>query len=529
MYTRILIAKVLLITFGFLASPPLAAQSPPTALVLSGAAAPAGGNYGPFPTSGSAAFLPIISEAGRVEFYPQLVSGTSTGGLFVGTPGTIQIVALQGTPAPAGGNFTSSFSDLRQNAAGQVAFSCSLSSGGQGLFVGLPGALQTVALDGTPSPGGGGNYNSGFSSPLFNAAGRVTFVVNLTGGSATTGLFSGVPGSVQAVALQGSPTPAGGSYTTGFSNSLNNSGQLVFSAGTTGIAATSGLFFGTPGSLQTVALQGTAAPSGGNYSSFVRPVINDAGQIAFSALLTGGSASTGVFAGVPGSLQTVALQGSAAPAGGNYVSFLAPALLNSAGQIAFRANLTGGSATSGIFVGTAGSLQATVLQGSPAPGGGTFSLFNFAPQLNGLGQVAFLATLTGAGVNTTNDIGLYAGSPGSLLKIVREGDIIDVNPGPGIDLRTVSGIGFRGEFNDVPSGGQDGRGLTFTTSGYISYDLAFTDGSSGVFFSNIAAVPEPTTILLTVLLVLVASLAWWHRSSWRCRELESECSMPDDA
>lgn len=97
-------------------------------------------------------------------------------------------------------------------------------------------------------------------------------------------------------------------------------------------------------------------------------------------VLTGGSASTGVFAGVPGSLQTVALQGSAAPAGGNFVSFLAPALLNSDGQIAFRVNMTGGSATSGIFVGTAGSLQATALQGSPAPGGGTFSLFNFAPQ-----------------------------------------------------------------------------------------------------------------------------------------------------
>jgi hypothetical protein len=271
---------------------------------------------------------------------------------------------------------------------------------------------------------------------------------------------------------------------------LNESGQVAFAAGLTGGSSTSGLFAGLPGSLSAVALQGTPAPAGGNYNTFPSlPRLNGAGQVAFVANLTGGSSTRGIFAGLPGALSTVALQGTPAPVGGNYSGIISP-VLNESGQVAFAAGLTGGSATSGLFTGLPGSLSAVALQGTPAPAGSNYnSLLNFA--LNGAGQVAFTANLTGTGVTTANDLGLYAGFVGNIVKVVREGDIIDVDPGAGTDLRTVADDGIA--FVTV-SGGQDGRNIFFADNGALVYRLAFTDGSSGVF-TSVVPVPEPGCVL----------------------------------
>jgi hypothetical protein len=505
MRVRTFLLATLVIALSLGVGPERAAAQSPLPVALSATAAPAGGNYGAFSIDGLNSFLPVVSETGRVYFYTTLTGGSSTAGLFVGPSGALQTVALQGSPAPAGGNFTNSFSDLRQNGAGQVAFSCSLAGGAaaQGLYFGLPGTLQTVALSGTPAPGGAGTYSDGFSSPLLTDSGRLLFSVNLTGGASTRGLFTGTIGSIQAVALQGSPAPAGGNYTGIFRSALNTNGQVAYYAEMTGGSASNGMFFGTPGSLQTVALSGLPAPAGGNYSFLGFPALNNAGQMAFLSFLTGGASTSGIYSGLPGALQTVALNGTPAPAGGNFSSLSSAVVLNGSGQVAFLADLTGGSSTSGIFAGTSGSLQAVVLQGMAAPGGGDFSTFPVPPQINGSGRVAFVATLTGGGINTSNDRGLYVGSAGSLTKIIRKGDQIDVDPGPGSDLRTVAGIGFRGEAFNPPTGGQDGRGLAWTDSGFLVYTLTFTDGSSGVFVSMIP-VPEPALAGLAVVITLAA-------------------------
>jgi hypothetical protein len=69
---------------------------------------------------------------------------------------------------------------------------------------------------------------------------------------------------------------------------------------------------------------------------------------------------------------------------------------------------------------------------------------------------------------------------------------LDVNPGAGVDLRTVAdgGIGFT-----TGSGGLDGRGASFSDTGFLVYRLSFTDGSSGVFVSQLTPVPEPGAVL----------------------------------
>jgi hypothetical protein len=234
--------------------------------------------------------------------------------------------------------------------------------------------------------------------------------------------------------------------------------------------------------------------------------MNTAGQVAFYADLAGGSSTNGAFVGTPSGVQTVALQGTAAPAGGNYGSLTLSPTINGAGRVAFSANLTGGSSTFGLFAGTPGAIQAVAIQGNPAPGGGNYTDLFFGIAINGSGQVAFAAQLTGPGVTTANDIGIYAGTVGSLVKVVRKGDQVDVDPGPGVDLRTVSECG--NVFSQ--SGEASSRGVVYTNSGLLVYRLAFTDGSSGVF-TSVVPVPESGGALATAGLALglaYALLQW---------------------
>ena len=358
-------------------------------------------------------------------------------------------------------------------------------------------------MQGAAAPGGG-NYAS-LGGPVFNGSGQAAFTANLGSFGAGAGIYAGAPGSVQLIATHGAAAPAGGNYDRFSSPALNGAGQVAFRADLSGGSSSEGIFAGTPGSLQAVALQGDATPAGGTFTGgFFSPVLNNSGQVAFNAGLTGGSATSGIFVGAAGSLQAAALRGAAAPAGGNYNSFFRQ-VLNDSGQIAFAADLIGGSATSGVFVGTPGAIRAAALQGTAAPGGGTFATFN-NPTLNNSGQVAFTATLAGTGVTASNDRGLFAGSADGVVAIVREGDSVDVDPSAAVDLRVVSGISFLNVF-----GGQDGSGVSFTDFGLLAYTLNFTDGSAGVFTTQLTPVPEPAGLLA----VAAAGLALIRRRHFR--------------
>ncbi len=494
----------------FLASPPLLSQPIPVAVALSGQSAPGGGVYGLFSTS-TGFFQATVNSTGRVFFYsPDLGTPVPPAGTFAGIPGSVVLVARQGSPSPAGPNYTNSFSANSQNDAGQIAFSCSLQPPGpdpiQGLFFGTPGSLQMVAFTGDPAPSGLGNWGFGFGSPGISASGVLSFNGPLTAGPSTGGFFVGTPGNLQPAVVQGQAAPPGGTFTNFLrGGGSNSSGQTLFYGGITGGPASNGLFLTTPGSgsFQVIARQSLPAPSGGNYNSIsTAPTMNGAGKIAFSSSLTGGSATEGVFAGTPGALQTVVLAGDVAPgAGGRVYSSFVSTSLNIPGQLAFQANLTSDGIvfTSGIFLQSGGVVDPIAVQGGTAPGGALFSSFDGSPELNNLGQLAFQATLSGSGVNASNDKGLYIGSLSGLTQVVREGQVIDVDSGPGLDLRTIASIGF-----------STSRSGSFTDSGFITYTLAFTDDTSGVFVANISAVPEPSTFLLCGT-VVAGALRYWSR------------------
>jgi len=164
---------------------------------------------------------------------------------------------------------------------------------------------------------------------------------------------------------------------------------------------------------QLVVVSGVGDPDGnGSFSTFQSPALNNLGQVAFDARLTGTGGGTsddrGIFRGdsrtdVPLlTLLTIVREGQSGPDGdGSFVSFSSSPVINGAGQVVLELGLTGtsGGVTDdrGIFLGDGTTLVSIVREGETEPGGnGTFlSLSGHA--LNDAGQVAFNASLEGIG------------------------------------------------------------------------------------------------------------------------------------
>ncbi|NOZ40850.1 MAG: hypothetical protein GXP24_11575, partial [Planctomycetes bacterium] len=352
---------------------------------------------------------------------------------------TTTVVVQKSQAAPDGNGTFSQFRSPTLNDAGQAAFLASLTgtSGGSsddfGIFLGDgAGGLTQIARTGQAAPDSNGTFSDfDFGDPALNNAGQAAFAVRLTGVSGGSsdefGIFFGdEAGGLTQIARTGQAAPDGNGTLSRFSNfpAFNDAGQAVF----VGFLADSdgeltggfGYFRGDGVTGPTrIARTGQAAPDGnGTFSGLsiagrkFRPALNSTGEAAFLARLTGGS---GIFRGDSlNNLTQIARTGQAAPDGNGTFSDsgLGDPAFNNAGQAAFLARLTGVSGGSndefGIFLGDGASgLTQIARTGQAAPNGnGTFSGFGFGdPALNNAGQAAFLARLTG----TSGGIGIFRG------------------------------------------------------------------------------------------------------------------------
>src|SRR6185369_8827855 len=143
--------------------------------------------------------------------------------------------------------------------------------------------------------------------------------------------------------------------------SINSSGQVSFLAAAGPGSGVPGIYVGSPGGVAAkVAAVGDAAPSGGTFSIFPSPSLNDSGEVAFIAGVNGGPAG-GVFVGSTSTPPVaLAVNGDAAPSGGNFAftNVRPDVAINNQHDVAFRSSLTGGTADSGYFIrrGAAGAL-----------------------------------------------------------------------------------------------------------------------------------------------------------------------------
>jgi len=182
------------------------------------------------------------------------------------------------------------------------------------------------------------------------------------------------------------------------------------------------------------------------------------------------------------------------------------AATNSFGRVAFFAGLSGTSVTPENDVallseGLGTGFELVARSGSPVPGVANAVFQDFPSGItayNNVGQIAFGARISGPGISDVNDEGIWSQNRvGTLQLILREGMEIDVDDGSGFDLRTVSAV------NPLRIHG-------FNDRGQIVFATWFSDGTSGIFVSNVAAVPEPTNWIQ----LLLAGIAFAGFQRW---------------
>jgi hypothetical protein len=377
----------------------------------SGASAPAGGHYFFF-------FNARLNARPEVAF-DAILSGPSTTGVFVGNGRRTSTIALGGDPDPAAGSFnfvTNPFITRH----GRVVFDVE----GSGIFTSTPREIVPLVQNGDGAPGGGTVTRVAHA---VNDRGAVAFLALVSDSAATQGIFRTDGTETVAIARDDIGAPTGGSFTSLFNPVINDRGEVAFGAEMSGGAAQFGVFRGDGGNLVPVFVANQIAPGGGTFTDFGNPAINARGQVAAIGDLTNGGSSRGLFVGDETNAVAVAFVGRPAPKGGNYKAFLAPLRLNDRGEIAFPASLTGGTSTFGIFRGDGERTTAVAIAGTIAPGtSGRFESFHDI-RLGNDGRVGFIATLAVGvgGVDSSNNMGIWIGnSDDDLQLVVRTGEII---------------------------------------------------------------------------------------------------------
>jgi len=164
------------------------------------------------------------------------LAGDDAWGVWKRTDASLSFVAREGQAAPdSGGDAFASFFDPVVNDAGHVAFRARLATAASGVYRNQGAGLTAVASTDSLAPGTGGRRFSGFGDPAINRAGRVAFSADLQdagAGEDTRGVWSeGRTGSLSLVASEGDTAPGTASTFDRFENVvLNDTGQVAFSA-----------------------------------------------------------------------------------------------------------------------------------------------------------------------------------------------------------------------------------------------------------------------------------------------------------
>ncbi len=408
-------AFIALLFSEFLSVTGVRAQVRHTIIAASGDAAPAGGTYVGFLNTLA------LNARGQVTFDARL-GGPSATGVFVSDGTTTSAIALGGNPDPTARNF-SFVSTPFLTTRGEVIFDTDT-----GIFRG--DGTRTVALvqNGDAAPGGGSLLPTAHAA---NSQGLIAFGAFVTGGTSTEGIFRNDSTHTVAVALDGTPSPTGGTFLFFSSPVIDEDGRVAFFAGTIGGSADFGIYRGDGENIAPIFAANQTAPGGGTFVDFGEPVTNKHGQVLALASLENAAGPFGLILGDGIDAVAIALSGHAAPKGGIYATNVAiqffGSVLNDRGQVAFGAFLAGGASHSGIFRGDGATTTPIALEGTAAAGTtGTFASFGEIKMGND-GRVAFIGTLTPGvgGVDLSNNIGIWVGtSETDLHLLARTGQLI---------------------------------------------------------------------------------------------------------
>ncbi len=239
--------------------------------------------------------------------------------------------------------------------------------------------------------------------------------------------------------------------------SINSSGDVVFVGRTRGKSHKIYLH-PNAGAASVIAEEGGAAPGGSTYTKFADTSINAAGDIGFFGDLAIGE---GVFVRPTGGpIEAAALTGGASPGGGAFFTFSDVSTVNSSGNIAFIAKVTGGPAGVFFYNSSANTVFTVALVGDSTGGGKQFCSFvNVA--LGGTDRVAFQAvTETTCGVSNDATTAIFREPivlPGSFINVAEVGGATPVPTTTyakffDIDENDSGDVGFRAKYSGSTAG-----------------------------------------------------------------------------
>jgi hypothetical protein len=300
-----------------------------------------------------------LNNRGTVSF----IARTSVGepGVFTGKGGPLTLLANGNGPF---GGFGAWFTAI--NDSGTVAFRGDLIAGGIGMFTATRREITEI---------GGGAFSSLSLRPSINNAGLVTFL----GGTAAVpyGLFAGRDGTYFTLYDSRPPSP----FFSFGGPAINESGTVAFLAGVRETPSWAGIFTGNGGPTLTI-----ADSRNGYLRLDTEPSINDAGAVAFAAILTSGV--SGIFVGNGVASSTIA--DSSGPFNNFWIS---SPIINNRGAVVFFAELDGGRV--GIFTGPDPQADKVIAVGDYLMGSVVTEFFLNGSRLgfNDRGQIVFVARL----------------------------------------------------------------------------------------------------------------------------------------
>ena len=394
-----------------------------------------------------------------------------------------------------------------------------------GVSVATANSNVSLAKAGDALPGEPDRTFSTFSRPTINESGTVAFAAEDTtpvNCCYDSGVWTAQNGNLTAVARVGQAVPNSPGEV--FNESLtvariNVAGRLAFYDGINyGIPAVRTNVRGFFEKAATYQQQAPGLP-GLEFNGLNAVVINGHQDVIFEGYLSDPSSqsSDSLWLFRNGALKLIERQGDPAPGAGAGVMFSSlsggsswTAASGNSGDIAFFSYLRG----PGVDITSDGSvwkyhndsLQLVAKSGTPAPGfpAGTQFSSVLPPVMNNLGQIAFQGVVRGGGdsPDAGTHVGIWAEDAAGVLRLViRDGDTIDVDPGPGVDLRTVAGVDLAvndfGELRATARGASD-QAFALNDLGQIAFDVTFLDSSRAVIVSNLLAVPEPTGMALLI-------------------------------
>ena len=459
-------------------------------------------------------------------------------------PGTPTGVKFDGIQAP------------NLNDVGQVTFGAILGGAGvtraneDGIWSESGGSLHLVARTGDIAPDSGGKRFDHLFIPSLNNLGETAFSANFQNASSGDGgIYVERGGVLELVARRGTPAagfPIGATVDVTAAHTLGDDGEVGYAAfvkpetGGVTTADAHAVWGSSSGTQRLIARAGESAPGMPDnivFNGFGTP-IKAGNLLMFAASLRTDAGNPldvlGLWIEKNGILEMAGLVPESIPGTNEETIFFGfnELRVNRSGQLSFSGRLTAPSPApqegNAIYSDVGGAFEMIAREGDHAPGTPSGTRFRDLAQtrygFSDSGQIAFLAGLVGGDVNPwlgrdippefVNDHGIWGQDrSGKLRLIVRAGDFIDVDGGPATDLRRISALGFVGQYGIGVSGYEGLNSL-----GQLAFSATFTDGSSGVFISDMLAVPEPTALLIAY---MATAVLFGCRIRFRKSELKS--------